>query len=278
MSCRNYETILTDVARGQMLDASAKTDALAHAETCGRCAARLADEKSLSAGLRSLSAGAAATQTPVRVETALLEAFRQRSTFVPVTAPARAGRPRWSRWSVAAAAAILVVSALAALRFLPAGAKETATQGARIAEPSLNESPPWWEGEKIADAGEPRPAGGGNNTGQRFAPVYQPQRGRRDAPRGLVHDASANGGRLTSGVRPRFASGTDEEIATDFMPLTYDGSFSQIDDGQVVRVELPRSALHSFGLPVNAERGGERVKADVLLGHDGVARAIRFVR
>jgi hypothetical protein len=51
-----------------------------------------------------------------------------------------------------------------------------------------------------------------------------------------------------------------------------------LDDVQVVRVELPRSALQSFGLPVNAERAGERVKADVLLGHDGVARAIRFVR
>ena len=30
-------------------------------------------------------------------------------------------------------------------------------------------------------------------------------------------------------------------------------------------------------LPVNYERAGERVKADVLLGDDGIARAIRFV-
>ena len=74
------------------------------------------------------------------------------------------------------------------------------------------------------------------------------------------------------------ATNANEEIATEFLPLTYDGNMSQLDDGQVVRVELPRSALQSFGLPVNAERVGERVKADVLLGHDGVARAIRFVR
>jgi hypothetical protein len=70
----------------------------------------------------------------------------------------------------------------------------------------------------------------------------------------------------------------NEEITTDFLPLSYSSSLSQFDEGQVVRVELPRSALQSFGLPVNAERYGERVKADVLLGHDGVARAIRFVR
>jgi hypothetical protein len=74
------------------------------------------------------------------------------------------------------------------------------------------------------------------------------------------------------------ATNTNEEIATEFLPITYGGNLSQLDDGQLVRVELPRSALQSFGLPVNAERAGERVKADVLLGHDGVARAIRFVK
>jgi hypothetical protein len=46
----------------------------------------------------------------------------------------------------------------------------------------------------------------------------------------------------------------------------------------MVRVELPRSALVSFGLPMNVERADERIKADVLVGDDGVARAIRFVR
>jgi hypothetical protein len=45
-----------------------------------------------------------------------------------------------------------------------------------------------------------------------------------------------------------------------------------------VRVEMPRSALMSFGLPMNMERGGGRVKADVVVGNDGFARAIRFVR
>jgi hypothetical protein len=276
MSCRNYETILTEVARGQMLDALAKGDALAHAETCALCAARLADEKSLSAGLRSLSAATAVAQTPPRVEAALLEAFRRRSAFVPVTAPVLAGRPRWSRWSVAAAAAILVVSALAALRLLPAGARETVRRGASIAQPSQLSLPVPVEGESIADRQGQRSAEAKQD--QRLVPGAQFPRGSRDSQRGLVHDAGFNRGRTAGGVRPGAAVSPDEEIATDFMPLTYDGSLSQIDDGQLVRVELPRSALHSFGLPVSAERGGGRVKADVLLGHDGVARAIRFVR
>jgi hypothetical protein len=46
----------------------------------------------------------------------------------------------------------------------------------------------------------------------------------------------------------------------------------------MVRVELPRSAMASFGLPVNMDRANENVKADVLMGVDGLAHAIRFVR
>ena len=74
---------------------------------------------------------------------------------------------------------------------------------------------------------------------------------------------------------------TDEqagEIATSFIPLSGGRSLAAADSMQLVRVELPRSALVSFGLPMNVERTDERVKADVLIGNDGVARAIRFVR
>jgi hypothetical protein len=50
------------------------------------------------------------------------------------------------------------------------------------------------------------------------------------------------------------------------------------DGGQIIRVELPRSALTKFGLPVNMDRYNEKVKADVLFGVDGMAHAIRFVQ
>ena len=45
-----------------------------------------------------------------------------------------------------------------------------------------------------------------------------------------------------------------------------------------LEAELPRAALLSFGLPMNMERADERIKADVIVGNDGLARAIRFVR
>ncbi|HEX5707774.1 MAG TPA: hypothetical protein VFX96_10795, partial [Pyrinomonadaceae bacterium] len=83
----------------------------------------------------------------------------------------------------------------------------------------------------------------------------------------------------TAASRPLNASAGDEadEITTDFIPLVHD-QLAPAGSGHLVRVELPRAALARFGLPLNAERAGERVKADVLMGDDGIARAIRFVR
>jgi hypothetical protein len=90
-------------------------------------------------------------------------------------------------------------------------------------------------------------------------------------------NTSSNG--RGGGPRPALAeAGRPQEVATEFIPLGQAPPYTQAEEGHLVRVELPRSALASFGLPVNAEAPNGRVKADVLLGQDGVARAIRFVR
>jgi hypothetical protein len=70
----------------------------------------------------------------------------------------------------------------------------------------------------------------------------------------------------------------DEAAMTDFVPLAAGANSAPLDGGQVVRVEAPRAALASLGLPVDARRASEKVTADLLLAHDGTAHAIRFVR
>lgn len=70
-----------------------------------------------------------------------------------------------------------------------------------------------------------------------------------------------------------------EETATAFLPLIY--SNVPITNGQVVRMEVPRAALASFGLASIDVRDGSSagtMLADVLVGEDGLARAVRFVR
>ncbi len=51
-----------------------------------------------------------------------------------------------------------------------------------------------------------------------------------------------------------------------------------LGDGMVVRVELPRSAPALVGLPIPDGDVSGTITADVVLGQDGVARAIRFVQ
>jgi hypothetical protein len=68
------------------------------------------------------------------------------------------------------------------------------------------------------------------------------------------------------------------EIATEFIPMFYGQGLSPTESARLVRVRLPRSALASFGLPLAEDRRAGRIEADVILGEDGVARAIRFVR
>jgi hypothetical protein len=67
------------------------------------------------------------------------------------------------------------------------------------------------------------------------------------------------------------------EIATEFLPLPY--YHVPMNTGSTVRIQVPATALVSFGLAPNDFREGDgTVQADVLVGDDGLARAIRFVR
>lgn len=66
------------------------------------------------------------------------------------------------------------------------------------------------------------------------------------------------------------------ETASEFIALA--GSSYPMGDGMVLRVELPRSAPALVGLPIPGGDISGTVTADVVLGQDGMARAIRFVQ
>jgi hypothetical protein len=69
-----------------------------------------------------------------------------------------------------------------------------------------------------------------------------------------------------------------DEVTTEYFPLQYGTDLTALDGAPVVRMELPRTVVVSFGLPMNPERAAEPIKADVVLGRDGIARAVRFVQ
>lgn len=69
----------------------------------------------------------------------------------------------------------------------------------------------------------------------------------------------------------------DSEYATAFVPLPYSDGPAALDGGAVVRVELPRAALASFGFPVTAMESSATVRADLIVSADGTPQAIRLV-
>lgn len=66
------------------------------------------------------------------------------------------------------------------------------------------------------------------------------------------------------------------EVVTDFFPLM--NPAPSFERGQMLRVQLPAAAMRTVGLPVREEHLGDLVQADVLVGEEGMPRAIRFVR
>ena len=66
-----------------------------------------------------------------------------------------------------------------------------------------------------------------------------------------------------------------QEIVTEFYPLMEDPP--PFEHGELLRVSLPAAAMRSVGVPVSEDRLTETVQADVLVGQEGLARAIRFV-
>ncbi len=67
------------------------------------------------------------------------------------------------------------------------------------------------------------------------------------------------------------------ERVTAFLPIGSRASLDPREDLRLLRIQLPESELLRLGLPVAPRLEQGYVRAEVLLGEDGLARAIRFV-
>lgn len=64
----------------------------------------------------------------------------------------------------------------------------------------------------------------------------------------------------------------------EFYAVSYAGDPNETErGGRIVRVDIPRSTLFAMGVNIPLENEAETVKADLLVGNDGVTRAIRVV-
>jgi hypothetical protein len=63
----------------------------------------------------------------------------------------------------------------------------------------------------------------------------------------------------------------------EFIALPNAAALESDEEANLVRVELPRSAMIAMGFDIRDENAGESIAADVMLGPDGLARAVRFL-
>lgn len=75
------------------------------------------------------------------------------------------------------------------------------------------------------------------------------------------------------------AKNLESEDEGNFYSLPFVGVSDETkEELQILRVELPRSSLFALGLNLPLESGDQKVKTDLLVSSDGVARAIRLVK
>lgn len=266
MNCQIFETVVTDLAREQMIEASARQEALIHSGECEACGLRLVLERRLTLGLRALAAEMKSESASPRVEENLLEAFRRQTSAVQRT-PLVSLR----RWWIAAAAVVLIAIGIAGVRWSLDGPPQTGIETSHNKEGQRSTGAPTVATVKPTSESAPKQTALDRPRGKRS--VRRPQKA-----------SSSNSERLVAKSESVMAGNNLEaiseqsEVTTQFLPLSYVSPTNLQDGGQLVRVELPRSAMARFGLPVNMERYSERVKADVFVSSDGLARAIRFVQ
>lgn len=79
--------------------------------------------------------------------------------------------------------------------------------------------------------------------------------------------------------RKKLPRAVRDETEEEFYPLAFTENLEEAkEDGKVIRVELSRSSLLALGLNPPMDDEVVKVKTDLLLGADGVARGIRFVK
>jgi hypothetical protein len=244
--CEEVRELLVAVARGESITTAGEQFAREHARSCPECRCRLENEQRLSAGLSSLAMATRDLPSPA-LKAALLCEVRRQQKVTPIRRPA-------VKWAVlgAAAAAVLLVALFLTRQPSVTHVAKTPAPVPPPAAPVFREpiaAPP-------ATAPPPAPV------------VVARSRPAVRRPKPVVRPA----------VPPPSSDPEPAEIATDFFEIPYAEPLRPNERADVFRIEMPRAGMAVYGLPVPGGRLNTRIKADVLMGEDGVARAIRFIR
>jgi hypothetical protein len=250
MSCESFAEAIVERARGTRLGAGPAAAVDAHLENCEVCRARLERERQLSAALHALAGSTTHAAAPLEVERRLVKAFARKHRVRPRDAASPRVLLRIGRLQVAAALAVLGITAAAGAVLLQDPRPRPDTISLPTAEP----------GQAVTSHGLDRADAATTSDSRGAVSRGRAQHGRRGETRQRPRP-----------VQP--ASSID-----DFVPLPAAMGLPALESGQIVRIDVPVASLPAYGVEIVPSAGQGSVQADFLVGQDGYPRAIRLVQ
>ena len=251
MTCREFEhraTTLTLRELSQVQDQQIRS----HVAECHKCAAWLQQQRMLAATMQTLQARTAACAAGPDVERALLQAFRQPSSqpanpemthyFTPLAM-------RLSRFFEVGAYVAVLVALFLGVRLLEQRSVNVPVKS-QTAQPSITVP------SIVAGKSESQPSP--------QLPVVSRTATNRTLTR-RVSSASVSG--------PDAIESSQTSTEDDYVALMFCDPLSCSSDSQVVRMELPGPGVAA----ANGTQDAQMRVADVVVGYDGVVRAVRIV-
>ncbi len=258
MTCREFKHSAASLTLWE-LSRPGDEQILDHAEQCSRCGAWLDRQQVLAATMQKLQTRTAGRQAGPHVERALLRMFRQVPFEATQPVAARRSAPiafRLSRFfevgAYAAVAAAIAVGLFLGIHLLDERSVKTPVQSQ-----SSPESAAAAQHTQIAEATTPKQVA----PPARELPAISAKR--EGAPRQAVGRHAVR----PSAVAPAAVQASDDP---DYVALMFCDPLSCSSDAQVVRMELPASGA-------TGDRNAPTQVADVVVGYDGVVRAMRIV-
>jgi hypothetical protein len=239
MSCQQIRQHVEDSQDRDLDLCSFSAEMLAHLNVCAECKHFIGQRRELVLSLRRVREST--PEVPPTLDAAVLKAFRKHVAALrrePTALHKTTDRVAIFSYS----AALLAVGAVILIVLLPGG---------KVAP-------------RIETVQAPQPV----------VPNELPASLSRSAPEGAMKQASPGHKKLDKHISRRGAiSDNHSLLPSGFTSLMYCDRLSCAGDMEIVRVQLSPSML---GLPPGQTDAAETIRADVLVGPDGIARGIRL--
>ena len=231
MNCQRFESVASELARNQIMEADVRSEALAHSAKCGNCLARLRNEEMLTRGLRALATKMISSEAPAALEARLVSAFRQPQVVAPM--PAMRGRRFY--WLAAAAAVLFIIFSVTTFRW---HREQPAPREANVTPPLPVKNVDGPAPEQTQAPKHPVFAVNSDNK-----PKHQPRRNVR---------GSALQAKAVIAPNKDINSNHASEVATEFMPVGYWNAAALSRMSRGTRSSLSRSRKVCCGLSADA--------------------------